>query len=516
LANVWDDSAGAVNRLLPGGSFPATGPGLFDLAGSVWEWCEDRYQPGLKQLPRDGSANREGFGRVVRGGSWRRDIDLATVSTRSWYDEDYAADDVGFRCVMPVRETVSDAQVLAIAVRSFAVEVPIGEELANASISAEDRRYLDRRSVTWLLLEKRVGDAARRSASLLRREPRDTVALDVLDRVPDEMVEAAQAGELEVVAALREALDQAAAVSSRFDRLPREVQPRLVEALLECGETAAEAGDHRRARSCLEAGLEIDPTNTRLRRTLTAAAPRPGEVRVSDDDHGVMVWVPGGSYRIGASADDRQAVPVEFPPRDVVVAGFWIDRDEVTNADYRRCVEAGACSAPGTSESYANPDRADHPVLGVSWFQAREFAAWSGKRLPTEAEWEIAARTGGTGRFPWGDQWQLGLANALGTDSGDRWNADAPVGSFPANRWGVRDMIGNAAEWVEDVFHPDLVGLPSDGGPWLQETGPASERQRVVRGGSYADPVSRQRVSWRDSHRPETGARDVGFRCAAD
>jgi formylglycine-generating enzyme required for sulfatase activity len=155
-------------------------------------------------------------------------------------------------------------------------------------------------------------------------------------------------------------------------------------------------------------------------------------------------------------------------------------------------------------------------VLRVSWFQAREFAAWSGKRLPTEAEWEIAARTGGDERYPWGEQWQAGRANAIGTDGGDRWGAAAPVGSFPPNRWGVRDMIGNAAEWVEDVFHPNLSGLPSDGQPWLQETGPSSERQRVVRGGSYADPASRQRVSRRNSHRPETGVRDVGFRCVAD
>ncbi len=516
LANVWDESMTAVNRLLPGGSFPPTGPGLFDLAGSVWEWCEDRYQPGLKQLPRDGTANREGFGRVVRGGSWRRDVDLATVSTRSWYDEDYAADDVGFRCVMPAREEVSDAQVLATAVRSFAVVAPVGDELARASMSAEDRRYLDRRAITWLLLEKRVGDAALQSASLLRREPRDTVALDVLDRVPDEMIEAARAGELEVVATLSEALDRASAVSSRFVRLQREIQPRLVEALLGCGKASTEAGDRQRARACLEAGLEIDPTSTMLRRALTETVPRTGEVRISASDRRAMVWVPGGSYRIGASEGDRQAVPAELPPRNVVVSGFWIDRDEVTNADYRRCVEAGACSVPEDAESFGDPNRGEYPVLRVSWFQAREFAAWSGKRLPTEAEWEIAARTGGDERYPWGNQWQPGRANAIGTDNGDRWGAAAPVGSFPANSWGARDMIGNAAEWVEDVFHPNLAGLPSDGGPWLQETGPSSERLRVIRGGSYADPASRQRVSRRDSHRPESGVRDVGFRCVAD
>jgi formylglycine-generating enzyme required for sulfatase activity len=193
-----------------------------------------------------------------------------------------------------------------------------------------------------------------------------------------------------------------------------------------------------------------------------------------------------------------------------------MDRDEVTNADYRRCVEEAACTIPEQTEAYDDPNRAANPVLWVDWFQARQYARWAGKRLPTEVEWEYAARAGGAARFPWGERWDPALANGLGNDGPDHWAAEAPVGRFPPNAWGVSDLVGNASEWVEDVYHPGYNGAPRDGRPWEQETGEIAERKRVVRGGSYADPPSKQRVSDRTARNPHEAFRDTGFRCASD
>ncbi|MDX2436675.1 MAG: SUMF1/EgtB/PvdO family nonheme iron enzyme [Acidobacteriota bacterium] len=137
-------------------------------------------------------------------------------------------------------------------------------------------------------------------------------------------------------------------------------------------------------------------------------------------------------------------------------------------------------------------------------------------RLPTEVEWEYAARAGGVERFSWGDRWDVGMANGLGTEGVDHWGAEAPVGRFPPNPWGTYDLFGNASEWVQDVYHPSYSGAPRDGRAWEQEIGPISERKRVVRGGSFADPGSKQRVSDRVNRRPDEVHRGTGFRCATD
>ena len=108
------------------------------------------------------------------------------------------------------------------------------------------------------------------------------------------------------------------------------------------------------------------------------------------------------------------------------------------------------------------------------------------------------------------------MANGTGTTDRDYWATEAPVGSFPANSWGIHDLIGNVSEYVQDVYHVSYGGAPRDGRAWEQETGPASERRRVIRNGSYVDPPNRLRVSRRAARRPDDPSRATGFRCVAE
>ena len=188
----------------------------------------------------------------------------------------------------------------------------------------------------------------------------------------------------------------------------------------------------------------------------------------------------------------------ELPAHTVALDGLWIDRTEVTNAKYRRCVEAGACDPPANSGShthgryYDDSAYGDYPVVYVDWYQAVDYCAWAGGRLPTEAEWEYAAR-GSEGRmFPWGDAFdgtrlnycdakcEFGYADEMVDDG---YADTAPVGRFPAGAsWcGVQDLAGNVREWVADWY--------GDYSPRRQvnPTGPSSGTGRVLRGGAWRE-----------------------------
>ena len=513
--NVWQTGpTDPFPELAPVGSFPATPLGLYDLGGNAWEWCEDRYRRSLEEVPRDGSAWRgEGWGRVLRGGSWRRGVELARVSARTWHDEGYAADDVGFRSVMAPAEEIDDRAVIELAGRHYPVPSPPGGELATADLDTADRRYLERRTVTWLMVEGRLAEALPRAARLLERDPSDPVARDLLDQVGEEVVTAAERGRIEEASELFAAVEGTLGPRHR-DRV-EQLEGRLVRSLQLSVQVMVRARNLEAAAEGLRLALELSPRDSALRRLVERVAQRPGAVRVWPGDGREMVWIPGGRYEMGASLGDGDAFNDEHPRHPVTVDGFWLDRREVTNADYRRCVDAGACTVPHRTQVFDDPNLQDHPVMWVDWFQARSYARWAGKRLPTEAEWEWAARGGSEDAYPWGPDWRPSLANALGTEEDDRWGGSAPVGSFPSTSPGLFDIVGNAAEWVEDLYHSDYMGAPSHRGPWNQLTGPFSPRRRVIRGGSYADPPQRQRVSYRHELRPDDHYRAIGFRCAA-
>jgi formylglycine-generating enzyme required for sulfatase activity len=245
-----------------------------------------------------------------------------------------------------------------------------------------------------------------------------------------------------------------------------------------------------------------------------------------------MVDIPGGGFAMGS--EDSDASPSEKPVHEVTVAPFRLDKHEVTVADYGACVAAGKCSEP---ESYANergnfrsscnwrhPEpRLAHPINCVDFTQAAAYCAWLGKRLPTEEEWEYAARGGALGRkFPWGDSApDATRLNACGTEcpanlvakhfpapapmyaSADGWPETAPVGGFPAgaSKDGVLDMAGNVWEWTATLY--------------ASYDGKSREPKRVLRGGSWGggDPRT-ERATNRFRLAPESRAQFLGFRCA--
>ncbi len=211
----------------------------------------------------------------------------------------------------------------------------------------------------------------------------------------------------------------------------------------------------------------------------------------------------------------------EMGPREVWLSPFGLDRTEVTVDAYARCVRAGACAEPLDPPGTPHTGAAALPVTGVSWREAETYCRWIGARLPTDAEWEHAARGREARPFPWGFQWDPGRANhgALSPtcrDDDDGFALAAPVGSFPggATPEGVLDLAGNVQEWVDDRVDPARANHPRDFA--VNPRGPASGGERLVRGGAYNQPPWALRTTWRGALGNGERRRDTGFRCAWD
>lgn len=195
----------------------------------------------------------------------------------------------------------------------------------------------------------------------------------------------------------------------------------------------------------------------------------------------------------------------------VILDAFWLDQTEVTNTQYEQCVVAGVCN----QSAYANDNNyngAEKPVIGVSWFDAVDYCKWVGGRLPTDAEWEYAARGPERLMYPWGNTWQANLANCNEDVCRDGYSLTAPVGSFPGgSSWvGALDMSGNAWEWVKDWYGE----LPS--GEQVNPVGPMSGDIRIVRGGSWYHIERYLRSTYRMAYAPSFNLEMHGFRCVEE
>ena len=223
-----------------------------------------------------------------------------------------------------------------------------------------------------------------------------------------------------------------------------------------------------------------------------------------------LVLVPGGEFTMGASVNPNNNY-VDNAAHLVRVDSFYIDKYEVTNAQYFEFCQATDHSLPefwGMDVFCSGPDFPDHPVVGVTWATAMQYAKWKGMRLPTEAEWEYAARGGLVKkRYPNGNDVDSTLVNYYGT-----YGHPLPVGSFPSNGYGLHDMAGNAVEWVSDFYAKDYF-LES---PTENPAGPMYGKRRVIRGGGWRSGKMCATVVFRQSLRPHWVDMNVGFRCAKD
>ena len=238
-----------------------------------------------------------------------------------------------------------------------------------------------------------------------------------------------------------------------------------------------------------------------------------------------MVYIPAGEFKMGSSrADDPEALDEEFPQHIVYLDAYWIDQTEVTNAQFALCVASGACKAPANNYSstrdsyYDDPQYADYPVIFVSWTQAVDYCVWASRRLPSEAEWEKAARGPDGLIYPWGNNFDGTLTNYCDINCPNDWRGPfddgytdtSPVGNYPdgASVYGVLDMAGNVHEWVADWYAPynqDHQTNPS---------GPDSGENKIIRGGSWGDDFSHVRTALRSPINPDNWMDFIGFRCA--
>jgi len=229
---------------------------------------------------------------------------------------------------------------------------------------------------------------------------------------------------------------------------------------------------------------------------------------------GPMAQIPAGCFDMGDAFSEGG--PDELPVHNVCISAFEMDVHEVTNAEYAECEEGGGCSAPSTSSSYSrpiyygNPTYDDFPVIWVNWYEAEDYCTWAEKRLPTEAEWEYAARGGLAGkRYPWGDT--ISGTDANYGNSGDPWDNDtSEVEYYGPNGYGLYDMAGNVFEWVNDWYQSDYYTVSPPNDP----PGPGSGTYRVLRGGAWGYGTGGLRVADRYLNYPVNEYSDVGFRCA--
>jgi formylglycine-generating enzyme required for sulfatase activity len=240
---------------------------------------------------------------------------------------------------------------------------------------------------------------------------------------------------------------------------------------------------------------------------MLTATPIP--TRVREKDNAEMVYVPVGDFTMGNDqgyngkifADQRPEHPVDLD-------AFWIDKFEITNAKYQDCVAARECKAPDLGEDASRFNQDEQPVVRVSWFDAAAYCNWVGARLPTEAEWEKAARGTDKWLFPWGNEFDASKLNFKGQS-----DAPKPVGSFrdSASPYGALDMSGNVWEWTSSMYK----NYPYKYQDGREDMSDEESATRVVRGGAWDEGDDQATTTWRSHFTQGSRFYNTGFRCAS-
>jgi formylglycine-generating enzyme required for sulfatase activity len=259
-----------------------------------------------------------------------------------------------------------------------------------------------------------------------------------------------------------------------------------------------------------------------IRLTLQGETPPAPASQVPGSIKADMILIAAGEFTLGSNYGSSEEQPVH----KVYLENYYIDKYEVSNARYKACVDAGMCQPPqsiGTeshSQYFDAPQYANYPVVYMNWYMAKVYCEWQGGRLPTEAEWEKAARGNSNNLFPWGSDFDVGRANFCDKNCIAPWPGDqnyddgyaenAPVDSFPngASSYGLYHMAGNVWEWVNSLDYP----YPYNAGDGRENVNTVGNRVR--RGGSWDNDSYNVRVSMRYGENPSTAFSNFGFRCA--
>jgi len=233
-----------------------------------------------------------------------------------------------------------------------------------------------------------------------------------------------------------------------------------------------------------------------------------------------MVHIPSGTYQMGSGnfivglfgPNSKLDTDAESPQHRVTLRSFWMSESPVTLAQWDACAAARGCNAQPTDEGWG---RGNQPAINISWDDAQQYVRWLSQktgrqyRLPSEAEWEYAARAGTRTRYWWGDDTGSSHANCAGC--GSRWDSRqaAPTGSFAANAFLLRDMLGNVFQWTQDCWHDGYTGAPENGAPWSSGS---SCNYRVARGGSWSSPADELRTAFRTRFVAAQAFSNVGLR----
>lgn len=282
------------------------------------------------------------------------------------------------------------------------------------------------------------------------------------------------------------------------------VQQTMAEILVEPSATASPEPTIQATSQPTELPAVVEPSPTP---TLSLGI---GSTQVSEKDGMTQVYVPAGSFTMGSDLGQSDETPVH----QVVLSAFWMDKTEVTNSMYAQCVRDQVCAKPLITASmtratyYVNTEFADFPVIGITYPAAKTYCEWAGRRLPTEAEWEKAARGSEGNNYPWGnDNPSCSAANFQGCKGDTDKTGNHPNG---ASIYGALDMAGNVFEWVSDLYQQTYY----ETSPLVNPVGPEEGSFQIARGGAWDSNTNILRASNRTMMSANTNSNNVGFRCA--